>query len=196
MESLGRCPEATETLCRLAERLTAPLVDLAGESQGRPSVPGGHPLDMSGARHEVVGEADVVLALDVSSFLSALGDTDRSTRETRLLNESARVISISLDDYAVRSWAQTFQSLAPVDLGSYSNTAAVAFTPAFGVATSVNSRITDNIFRVGLIAQNGECRAVDAPFVGPNQLVENLMLTILNVPYQQVLTGLRGWLVQ
>ncbi len=116
VESLGRCPEATETLCRLAERLTAPLVDLAGESQGRPSVPGGHPLDMSGARHEVVGEADVVLALDVSSFLSALGDTDRSTRETRLLNESARVISISLDDYAVRSWAQTFQSLAPVDL--------------------------------------------------------------------------------
>ena len=53
---------------------------------------------MSGARHEVVGEADVVLALDVTSFLTALGETDRSTREVRLLNEAARVISISLDD--------------------------------------------------------------------------------------------------
>ncbi|HEV8141683.1 MAG TPA: thiamine pyrophosphate-binding protein [Methylomirabilota bacterium] len=115
-ESLGRRPAATATLCRLAERLAAPMVDLAGESQGRPSVPSRHPLDMSGAYREVIREADVVLALDVSSFLAALGETDRSTREVRLLNEGARVIAISLEDYAFRSWAHTFQSLAPVDL--------------------------------------------------------------------------------
>ena len=64
----------------------------------------------------MVRDADVILALDVTSFLSALGETDRSTREVRLLNEAARVIAISLDDYAFRSWAHTFQSLAPVDL--------------------------------------------------------------------------------
>ncbi len=116
VESLGRRPEATAPLCRLAELLAAPLIDLAGESQGRPSVPAGHPLDMSDARHEVVGEADVILALDVTSFLSGLGETDRSTREVRYLNEAARVIAISLDDYAFRSWAHTFQSLAPIDL--------------------------------------------------------------------------------
>src|SRR5436190_9659368 len=116
VESLGRRPEATASLCRLAERLGAPMIDLAAESQGRPSVPSRHPLDMTGARHEVVADADVVLALDVTSFLSALGETDRSTREVRLLNERARVIAISLDDYAFRSWATTFQSLAPVDL--------------------------------------------------------------------------------
>jgi acetolactate synthase-1/2/3 large subunit len=116
VESLGRRPEATPALCRLAELLAAPLIDLAGESQGRPSVPGDHPLDMSDARHEVVGEADVILALDVTSFLSGLGETDRSTREVRFLNEAARVIAVSLDDYAFRSWAHTFQSLAPVDL--------------------------------------------------------------------------------
>jgi len=115
-ESLGRRPEATAPLCRLAERLAAPMVDLAAESQGRPSVPSRHPLDLSGAYREVVREADVVLALDVTSFLVALGETDRSTREVRLLNEGTRVISISLDDYAFRSWAHTFQSLAPVDL--------------------------------------------------------------------------------
>jgi acetolactate synthase I/II/III large subunit len=116
VESLGRRPEATPALCRLAELLAAPMIDLAGESQGRPSVPGHHPLDMSDARHEVVAEADVILALDVTSFLSGLGETDRSTREVRFLNEAARVIAVSLDDYAFRSWAHTFQSLAPVDL--------------------------------------------------------------------------------
>ena len=116
VESLGRRPEATAPLCRLAERLAAPLIDLAAESQGRPSVPAAHPLDLSDARREVMTEADVVLALDVSSYLSVLGETDRSTREVRLVNPDARVIAISLDDYAFRSWAHTFQSLAPVDL--------------------------------------------------------------------------------
>jgi len=116
VESLGRRPEATPALCRLAERLAAPLVDLAGESEGRASVPSRHPLDMSGAREEVVAEADVVLALDVTNVLGALGQTDRATRAVRLFNETARVIAISLDDYAIRSWAHTFQSLAPVDL--------------------------------------------------------------------------------
>jgi len=116
VESLGRRPGVTAALCRLAELLAAPLIDLAAESQGRPSVPGQHPLDMTEARHEVVRDADVVLALDVTSFLSALGETDRGTREVRLLNEAAKIIAISLDDYAFRSWAHTFQSLAPVDL--------------------------------------------------------------------------------
>src|SRR5262249_61736119 len=61
-ESLGRRPEATATLCRLAERLAAPLIDLAAESQGRPSVPSRHPLDMTGARHEGVAQADLLPA--------------------------------------------------------------------------------------------------------------------------------------
>ena len=105
VENLGRRPGVAAPLCRLAELLAAPLVDLAVEYQGRPSVPGNHPLDMSGARDEVVREADLILALDVSNFLGALGTTDRSTREVRLLNERTRVISISLEDYAARSWA-------------------------------------------------------------------------------------------
>ena len=116
VESLGRRPEATGPLCRLAELLAAPLIDLAAESQGRPSVPADHPLDMTDARDEAIRDADVVLGLDVSSFLTALGETDRTTREVRLLNERTHIIAISLDDYAFRSWAHTFQSLAPVDL--------------------------------------------------------------------------------
>jgi len=116
VESLGRRPEATGPLCRLAELLAAPLIELAGESQGRPSVPADHPLDMTDARDEAIRDADVVLGLDVSSFLSVLGETDWTTREVRVLNERTHIIAISLDDYAFRSWAHTFQSLAPVDL--------------------------------------------------------------------------------
>src|SRR5215472_3303024 len=83
VESLGRRPEATGPLCRLAELLGAPLIDIA---------------------------------VDVTSFFSVLGETDRITREVRLLNDRAHIIAVSLDDYAFRSWAHTFQSLAPVDL--------------------------------------------------------------------------------
>jgi acetolactate synthase I/II/III large subunit len=137
VQSLGRRPGAVQTLCRLAELLAAPLVDLAADYQGRPSVPGNHPLDMSGARHEVIREADVVLALEVSNFLGALGQTDRTTREVRMLNEATRVISISLDDYAARSWAQTFQSLVPVDVPI----AADAATALPSLVTAVEDRL-------------------------------------------------------
>src|SRR5262249_49933645 len=116
VEFLGRRPGVAKPLCRLAELLGAPLVDLSAEYSGRPSVPSSHPLDMSGVRHEVFREADVVLALDVSNLLGAFGVTDRSTREVRLLNESVQVIGVSLEDYAARSWAHTFQSLVPVDV--------------------------------------------------------------------------------
>jgi len=115
-EYLGRRREATGPLCRLAELLAAPMIDMSAEYSGRPSVPAGHPLDMSGARHEVLKDADLVLALDTASLVGALGVTDRSTREVRLLNDQTRVIAISLEDYAIRSWAHTYQSLAPVDL--------------------------------------------------------------------------------
>src|SRR3989449_9649967 len=62
VESLGRRPEATPALCRLAERLAAPLVDLAGEAEGRPSGPSRPPLDMTGAPGEGVARADVAPA--------------------------------------------------------------------------------------------------------------------------------------
>src|SRR5207237_1176172 len=105
-EALGRRPEATPVLCRLAERLAAPMIDLAAESEGRASVPSRHPLDMTGARQEVVAEADVVLALDVTNLLGALGAVDRATRAVRLFNEHARVIVIPLASsvFAAEIW--------------------------------------------------------------------------------------------
>jgi acetolactate synthase I/II/III large subunit len=154
VESLGRQPGATPLLCRLAERLGAPLVDLASESQGRGSVPADHPLDMTDARPEVMREADLVLALDVTSFLSALGETDRATREVRLLNEDVRVIAISLNDYAIRSWAHTFQSLAPVDVPILADAAAAlpALDAAVADRLERDPRAAERRARAGRIA--------------------------------------------
>ena len=149
VESLGRRPEATGPLCRLAELLAAPLIDLAAESQGRPSVPAEHPLDMTDARDEAIREADVLLALDVSSFLSVLGETDRTTREIRLLNERTQIIAVSLDDYAFRSWAHTFQSLAPIDLPIAADAGLVL--PALVVA--VEERLTRDRAAAGRLAR-------------------------------------------
>jgi thiamine pyrophosphate-dependent acetolactate synthase large subunit-like protein len=114
--SLGGKPAASRSLLRLADLLAAPVVDLADAHQGRPSVPSTYALDMSEARQDVVADADVVLALDVTNLLGALADVDRATRQVQLLNDRTTVITISLDAYAHRSWAQTYLSLVPVDL--------------------------------------------------------------------------------
>ena len=114
--SLGGKPAASRSLLRLADLLAAPVVDLSDAHQGRPSVPSTYALDMSAARQDVVADADVVLALDVPNLLGALADVDRATRQVQLLNDRTKVITISLDDYAHRSWAQTYLSLVPVDL--------------------------------------------------------------------------------
>src|SRR4029077_21225699 len=133
----------------LAELLAAPLIDLAAESQGRPSVPAEHPLDMTDARDEAIREADVLLALDVSSFLSVLGETDRTTREIRLLNERTQIIAVSLDDYAFRSWAHTFQSLAPIALPIAADAGLVL--PA--LVAAVEERLTRDRAAAGRLAR-------------------------------------------
>ena len=115
-ESLGRTAVARAALQRLAELLAAPVVDVGDGHRGRASMPGRHPLHLSEAKSELVREADVILALDVQDLLGPLGETNWSTREARLLNPNASLITISLNDYAHRSWAHTAQALVPVDL--------------------------------------------------------------------------------
>ncbi|HSE92304.1 MAG TPA: thiamine pyrophosphate-binding protein [Methylomirabilota bacterium] len=124
VEALARAPEALAALRRLAERLAAPVVDTSQSSRGRPSFPGSHPLDATDERENALREADVILALDVEDYLGALGTTDRATRRVRsLAAPSMKLISISLNDYAFRSWAHTFQSLVPVDVPIAADTA-------------------------------------------------------------------------
>src|SRR5712692_85848 len=117
VESLLPHPRVVAALQRLAELLAAPVIDLGDEHRGRSCFPNTHPLDLSGAKREMIREADVVLALDVQDFLGTLAEVDKTTREVKPVSDRpVKIIGISLNDYASRSWAQTYLSLAPVDL--------------------------------------------------------------------------------
>ncbi|HEV8717674.1 MAG TPA: thiamine pyrophosphate-binding protein [Candidatus Binatia bacterium] len=117
VESLVPHPWARAALQRLAELLAAPVIDLGDEHRGRSCFPNTHPLELSGAKREMIREADVILALDVQDFLGTLGEVDRTTREVKPVSDRpVKIIGISLNDYAIRSWAQTYLSLVPLDL--------------------------------------------------------------------------------
>ena len=117
VESLVPHPWARAALQRLAELLAAPVIDLGDEHRGRSCFPNTHPLELSGVKREMVGEADVILALDVQDFLGTLGEVNRTTREVKPVSDRpVKIIGISLNDYAIRSWAQTYLSLVPLDL--------------------------------------------------------------------------------
>ncbi len=121
-ELLGRHAPAVITLVRLAEVLGAPVIDLY--ANGRFNFPNTHPLDLTGAGKELLASADVVLALDVIDLHGALSRMDRLTRRSEpVVPPSANVIHITLSDFAVRSWATTFQRLAATDVPILADTA-------------------------------------------------------------------------
>ncbi len=121
-ESVGRNATAVDTLVRLAELLSAPVIDLYGH--GRFNFPSTHPLDLTGAEKDLLASADVVLALDVQDLHGALARSDRLTRLSEpILPESAKVIHITLSDLAVRSWVTSYQRLVPTDVPILADTA-------------------------------------------------------------------------
>ncbi|MDP2932496.1 MAG: thiamine pyrophosphate-binding protein, partial [Chloroflexota bacterium] len=64
---LSRNPAAVGALVELAELLSLPVLDRGNMF----SFPNTHPLDLTGAENELLGQADVVLALDVFDLCQA-----------------------------------------------------------------------------------------------------------------------------
>ena len=123
-ESLSPSPSALAAVRRLAELLAAPVLDIYDGHRGRAGFSSTHPLDLSGARREIIRRADVILALDVQDYLGTLGEVDKTTREVKPIGEHpAKIVAISLNDYAFRSWAHTALSLFPLDLPINADTA-------------------------------------------------------------------------
>jgi len=87
VEALSRAPHALASLQRLADLLAAPVIEIGDGHRGRPSFPSAHPMDLSGAKEELVRKADVILALDVQDFVGALGEVDRVTRRVNLIGD-------------------------------------------------------------------------------------------------------------
>jgi acetolactate synthase-1/2/3 large subunit len=112
-DGVGRHPAAVRSLIELAELLAAPVLDLGA----RFNMPNTHALDGTGAEADLLARADVVLALDVVDLFRALTRLERQTRTLQpLVSERAKIIHISLADFAIRSWAGDYQRLTRVDL--------------------------------------------------------------------------------
>jgi thiamine pyrophosphate-dependent acetolactate synthase large subunit-like protein len=112
-DAVGRHPEAVRSLVELAELLAIPVLDQGA----RFNIPNTHPLDCTGAEAELLPGADVVLALDVVDLFRALTRLERQTRTLRpLVSSAAKIIHISLADFATHSWTSDYQRLHRVDL--------------------------------------------------------------------------------
>ena len=125
----GRTQADWDSLVRLAELLSAAVLQ---DISTMAAFPTDHPLFQAGYGPTRRGEvnaalkgADVVLNLNFRTIAGTLRDAESGrTNHYQNLGEaggrngqpSARVIGVSLDHYAVRSWATDFQELAPADL--------------------------------------------------------------------------------
>jgi thiamine pyrophosphate-dependent acetolactate synthase large subunit-like protein len=111
-DAVGRHAEALPWLTRLAELLGAPVISVGGYN-----LPSNHPLNVSASRSSVLGEADVVLALDVADLAGAFGSgVGPSYDPVEYIPPQAKVIHISIWDMLQHSWAADYERLQPVDL--------------------------------------------------------------------------------
>jgi acetolactate synthase I/II/III large subunit len=111
-DATGRHPEALPPLLALAEMLAAPVVSI-----GAYNIATNHPLNAGALRPEVLGRADVVLALDVADLAGALGSGVAAEYDpAQFIGPDTKVIHISVWDLLQHSWAGDFERLQPVDL--------------------------------------------------------------------------------
>jgi len=99
----ARTPEGLRLLVELAEELQAPVVDI----YGRMNFPWRHPLNQTRRQAVLVGNADVVLGLELTDFWGVTGNK---------LASGARRISISAGDLYMKSNYQDFDRFTPVDI--------------------------------------------------------------------------------
>ncbi|HET7700059.1 MAG TPA: thiamine pyrophosphate-binding protein [Candidatus Limnocylindria bacterium] len=120
-EFTGRHASAFTELVGLAEDLAAAVVDL----HGRVNMPSRHPLNLSFAASETLGEADLVIALDVGDLHHALNELDRDSRERakRLrVAPGTPVIDIGLSELRQSRWAEDLGDFQPVTLSIVADT--------------------------------------------------------------------------
>jgi acetolactate synthase I/II/III large subunit len=111
-DGAGRHREALGPLLEVAELLSAPVV-----STGRFNIATNHPLNVTPIRQQVLGEADVVLALDVFDLYGAMGPGISAERDERLfINPDAKIIHINVWDLLQHAWVSDYERLCPVDV--------------------------------------------------------------------------------
>jgi acetolactate synthase-1/2/3 large subunit len=119
-DTLGRNPKTVPALIELAELLAIPVVDKGA----RFNFPTAHPLDATDGAREILQKADVILALDVADLFGSLTTVSKQTRNCEYLTSpTVKIITISMNDMLVHSWANDFQALQPADVAVSADTA-------------------------------------------------------------------------
>jgi acetolactate synthase I/II/III large subunit len=110
----ARTPAGVTCLVDLAEALQCAVVDQVG----RMNFPTRHPLNQSDRGRAAVGEADVVLALDVADVYGATHTyRDQIERTSRPgMKANAKLLTISSDDLFIKANYQDFQRYNEADI--------------------------------------------------------------------------------
>ncbi|HEX2225935.1 MAG TPA: thiamine pyrophosphate-dependent enzyme [Candidatus Binatia bacterium] len=112
-DTLGRNPKTVPLLVELAELLAAPVVD-KGARFNFPTV---NPLDATDGARDLLANADVILALDVADIFGSLTTVSKQTRDCEYVTKpGVKLISISMNDMLVHSWAGDYQALQALDV--------------------------------------------------------------------------------
>ncbi|OGQ78514.1 MAG: hypothetical protein A3F90_03780 [Deltaproteobacteria bacterium RIFCSPLOWO2_12_FULL_60_19] len=197
---LGRDNEAVLSLVELADLLAAPVIDLGA----RLNFPNTHPLNLTGKNRELIGNADVVLGLDVMDLFGALARQDAATHTSvSALKPGCKVIHATLADISMRGWTTDFQELAPVDLPIVANTK--VFLPALIEEIKRQGKFSKSVVderRKHLAAQHDEIRARwqselkkrwDEKPISPPRLAHEVWEAIKKESWLLVAGGFRSW---
>jgi acetolactate synthase-1/2/3 large subunit len=113
-DRVARTPEGMTRLVELAETLQAPVIDQAG----RMNFPSAHPLNQSNGGRGLLGNADVILGLELTDFwgtVDNLPDSMVRTASSRI-KPGTKLISINANDLYIKANYQDFQRYREVDI--------------------------------------------------------------------------------
>jgi acetolactate synthase-1/2/3 large subunit len=114
VDRLARTPAGMERLVALAELLQCAVMDRFG----RTNFPSRHPLNQTFRGGALVGQADVILAIEVNDLFGPLNAfSDRIVRTSRpLYKPTAKIVTLGVRDVYLKSNYQDFGRFADVDL--------------------------------------------------------------------------------
>jgi acetolactate synthase-1/2/3 large subunit len=113
-DRMARTPAGMTRLVELAEALQCAVVDQAG----RMNFPSRHPLNQTFRRAAVVGEADVMVAIEMNDLYGAVNSSsDRIVRSTRpIFRPDTKIITLGSRDLYMKANYQDFGRFNDVDL--------------------------------------------------------------------------------
>jgi acetolactate synthase-1/2/3 large subunit len=114
VDRMARTPAGMMRLVELAETLQCAVMDRFG----RTNFPSRHPLNQTFRRNAVVGQADVILAIEMNDHWAAINAfSDRIVRSSRPLHKpTAKIVSLGLRDMYLKANFQDFGRFSDIDL--------------------------------------------------------------------------------